>query len=179
MQQKVQCMQLARQGFASGVAYFFNRLKKKNKATKCWLVQKEVAASGKIKIRKDNLNDLLDVDTHDLRYTRQQFLADAMHRFEEGAFCYSWAEEGRLLGCVWITNEKMPMGEPVKDETTTRSVFSLSVLYCHRKERDQFSVFLQSVASELAVDHPHDKLYIITNCNEDLLFEKAGFRPSK
>jgi CelD/BcsL family acetyltransferase involved in cellulose biosynthesis len=179
MQQKVQCMQLARQGFASAVVYLFNRLKKQSKATKCWIFQKEMAASGTIKIQKDNLNDLLDVDTHDLRYTRQEFLADAMHRFEEGAHCYSWAEEGRLLGCAWLTNGTPAMTESGNRDEAKGDTFSLCRLYCHPKGRKGFPLFLQSVAHELAIDQPHDKLYIVTNCNEDLLFAKAGFRPSK
>jgi hypothetical protein len=83
------------------------------------------------------------------------------------------------LGCVWISTGKISMEEPGNAETTTAEVFSLSGLYCHRKGRQLFPIFLQSVVHALGVHHPHNELYIVTNCHEDLLFEKAGFRPSK
>jgi hypothetical protein len=116
---------------------------------------------------------------HDLRYTRQQFLADAMHRFEEGAHCYSWAEEGQLLGCVWVSNGMPVITESGNRDEAKGETFSLCRLYCHPKSRNRFPLFLQSVAHELAADGPHNELYLITNCHEDGLFEKAGFQLSK
>ncbi len=179
IQQKEKCMQVARQGLASGVANFFNGLKRQSKATTYWIVQKEVAAPGAIQVHTNDLNDLLAIDIRDLRYSRQQFLAGAMHRFEEGAFCYSWSEEGQLLGCVWISNGKVAMTESGNTDEAKGETFSLCALYCHQEGRKRFPLFLQSVAHELGVDHQHNELYIITNCHEDGLFEKAGFRKTK
>jgi CelD/BcsL family acetyltransferase involved in cellulose biosynthesis len=176
---KVKFVNVATQGFTSMFALFFDSLKKRRTTTTYGVVQKAVPVSGLLNIRKDSLNDLLDFDTHDLRYTRQEFLADAMHRFEEGAHCYSWVEEGRLLACAWITNGTPTMMESGNRDEAKGETFSLCSLYCHRKSRKCLPLFLQSVAKELGVDHPHDKLYIVTNCNEDMLFEKAGFRPSR
>jgi hypothetical protein len=176
---KVKFVNVARQGFTSLFALFFDILKKRGTTTTFLVVQKAVPVSGLLNIQKDSLNDLLDFDTQDLRYTRQEFLADAMHRFEEGAYCYSWVEEGRLLGCAWITNGTPAMTESGNRDEAKGDKFSLCSLYCHRKGRKSLPLFLQSVAHELVVDHPHDKLYIVTNCNENGLFEKAGFQPSK
>jgi CelD/BcsL family acetyltransferase involved in cellulose biosynthesis len=176
---KVKFVNVARQGFTSLFALFFDSLKKRGTTTTYGVEQKAVPVSGLLNIQKDRLNDLLNFDTHDIRYTRQQFLADAMHRFEEGAFCYSWAEEGQLLGCAWITNGTPSMMESGNKDEAKGETFSLCSLYCHRKGRKRLPLFLQSVAHELAADHPLDKLYIVTNGNENGLFEKAGFRPSK
>jgi CelD/BcsL family acetyltransferase involved in cellulose biosynthesis len=177
--QKEKFRQVARQGFTCWPAFVFSQVKRQRKATKCWAVQKPAPASGLLNIQKDNLNDLLDFDPHELRYSRQEFLAGAMRRFEEGAHCYSWAGEGRLMGCAWIANGKPDITEPGNGDEAKGETFSLCGLYVHRKGRKSFPLFLQSVMNELAVDHLHDEFYIITNCNEDLQFEKAGFRRSK
>jgi CelD/BcsL family acetyltransferase involved in cellulose biosynthesis len=178
-QQKEKFMHVAKQGSASWPVYVFNQVKWQSKAKKCWVVQKPVPASGLLPVQKDDLNELLEFDPHEVRYSRQEFLAGAMRRFEEGAHCYSWAEEGRLLGCAWITYGKPDSTEPGNGDDAKGAPFSLCGLYVHRKGRKRLPLFLQSVANELAVNHAHDKIYIITNCNEDLQFEKAGFIRSK
>jgi hypothetical protein len=83
------------------------------------------------------------------------------------------------LGCAWITNGKPDITEQGNVDEAKGETFSLCALYCHGQGRKSFPLFLQSVANELAVNNPNDKFYIITNCNEDLQFEKAGFRKIK
>jgi hypothetical protein len=85
--------------------------------------------AGLLNIQQDCLKDLLDFDTREIRYSQQEFLAGAMHRLEEGGHCYTWAENGVLLACAWVTNEND----------------SLCGLYCHPEARKQFPLFLQLV----------------------------------
>jgi hypothetical protein len=169
---KLKWMNAARQGFTASFACFFNKLKWRRKATTCWVVQKAFIGdtSGFLNIQKDNLKDLLDFDKRDTRYSQQQFLANAMQRFEEGAHCYSRAEEGVLLACAWVAE----CGNC--DNTEMRKIW-LSGLYCHPQGGEQFPFFLKSVVAEVAVDIPHEKFYIVANCDDYGFFKKAGFRP--
>lgn len=167
---RAKCIHVARQGFTSLFASFFQKLKWQRKATKCWMVQKDAKCStiGLLNIQKDNLKDLLNFDHRDPRYSQQEFLADAMHRLEEGEHCYSWAEDGVLLGCVWVTNGKSSV-------TEQGYILSLSDIYFHKKGRKRFSLFLKSVAAKAVVDVTNDRLYIITSRYDYIYFEKAGF----
>jgi hypothetical protein len=177
--QKVKTRNLAPQGLASLFRFFFSQLKKRGKTSKCWVVQQGFATSGLLSIRKDDLNDLLDLDPRDIRYSQQEFLAEAMKRFEEGAHCYTWAEEGLLLGCAWVTNLQSSIADYRFGHKTDGFIISLSQFYSHPKGRKQLSLFLRSVAKELAIGNPHDKFYIITDCLEEGAFENAGFRRMK
>ena len=163
---KEKLVRVTKQGIKPLFAYFFNQLKGRSKTTTCWIVPTifKTPAFGLLTIQKDNLNNLLDFDQRDIRYSQQEFLAGAMQRFEEGAHCYSWAEDGVLLGCAWITNMK-----------TEWSIISMSGLYCHPKGRNQFYRFLKSVAAEVAIDTTHSRIYIITESDNYSAFEKAGF----
>jgi CelD/BcsL family acetyltransferase involved in cellulose biosynthesis len=174
----VKLKKVTRQGFPSLFAGLLGKLKRRKKATECWVVQKDLtyAGSGLINIQKDNCKDLLDFDQQEVRYSQQEFLSDAMHRFEEGAHCYSWVKDGVLLGCAWVTNLK-----PATDESGNSKIegwgISLSGLYCHPGGRQQYADFIKAVAAEVAIDSPSDKFYIVTACDDDDLFEKAGFQP--
>jgi CelD/BcsL family acetyltransferase involved in cellulose biosynthesis len=176
---KVKFMHLARKDLTSLFAFFLSKLKRRRKTMKCWVVQNAFTTAGVIIIHKDNLNDLLDFDQQEITYSQQEFLADAMHRFEEGSHCYSWAEDGLLLGCAWLTGLPSSMAEYSYGHKIEGFIFSLSGLYCHPKARKRYSLFLQSIANELAVDNPHGKFYLITDSHEDPAFEKAGFRQMK
>jgi hypothetical protein len=176
---KVTLMNVARQGFTSICTFLFHRLKKRKKGATCWQVQKDLTGpgSGLLHIQKDNCKDLLDFDQREIRYSQQEFLAGAMHRFEEGEHCYTWVEEGMLLGCVWVTNGKPSTCESFSSEKIEGEIISLSALYCHPKGRKRYPDFLKAVAAEVAIDCPHNKLYIVTDCDDHRVFEKAGFRP--
>lgn len=176
---KAKFMNVARQGFASLFSFFFNQFKRRRKTVTCWVVQKGFATSGLLNIQQNDLHDLLDYDQREVRCSQQEFLSDAMHRFEEGAHCYSWAEEGLLLGCVWVANLQSSITEYKFCHITEGFIISMSGLYCHQKGRKQLSLFLRSVANVLAVDNPHDKFYLINDCHEDGAFETAGFQQLK
>ncbi|WP_207511008.1 GNAT family N-acetyltransferase [Longitalea luteola] len=178
-QRREKFMNIARRGFSSWVAYTANLLKERNKTMKCWVVQKGAAISGELNVQKDDLKNLMNYDPGDVRYSHQEFLSDAMRRFEEGGHCYTWADKGRLSGCAWVASQQSSVADNKFGGITDGSVFMLSNVYCHPKSRNQFPVFLQSVAKELAIDNPHDKFYIVTDSNDELLFEKAGFKRLK
>jgi CelD/BcsL family acetyltransferase involved in cellulose biosynthesis len=176
---KAQLMHIARQGFGSLFSLVVNKLKTQSKTSTCWAVQKGFATSGLLKIQKDNLNDLLDFDQRDVSYSKQEFLAAAMKRFEEGGHCYSWAEDGLLLACVWVDNVSASTAEFKYGRETAGIFISFTGLYCHPNSHKQFSLFLRSVANVLSLGNPHDKFYLITDYNDEKSFAAAGFSQLK
>ena len=161
--------------------YVLHRVKRRKTTTTCWAVQKEVtcAGSAQVNIQKDNCNHLLHFDRREIRYSQQEFLASAMRRFEDGEHCYTWMEDGKLLACAWVTNLKPAVYESNYSGKIEGWIISLSAMYCHPEGRKRFADFLQTVATEVAVDSPHNRFYIVTDCDEDRAFEKAGFRAHK
>lgn len=155
---------------------FIDKLKARSKDSKCWIVQyAALPTTGLMSIQQDNLQDLLEFDNHETWYSKQEFLSDAMRRLEIGEHGYSWVENGTLLGCAWLTTGKHATAESATGRTDGWFI-SLSGLYYHQKASKRLSLFLQSVAAELAADTICETFYIVNNCNDQRIFEKAGFR---
>ena len=164
-----------RQGVASFFALFYNKLRENRKTTKCWVVCKGFATSGLLNVRRNDLSHLLQYDQQGSWYSQQEFLAGAMHRFEEGGHCYTWAEDGLLMGCVWIANGQSSITDYKFAQETAGFIISLTALYYHPKGRKQLPLFLRSLAKILALDNSNSTFYLLTDCQEDLAFKKAGF----
>ncbi|OQP52851.1 hypothetical protein A4H97_24455 [Niastella yeongjuensis] len=162
-------------GLGAMSARFVDKLKRHSEVSKCWIVQyNTLPTTNLLPIQKDNLHDLLEFDSHETWYSKQEYLSEAMRRQEGGEHCYSWVEDGKLLGCAWLTNGKHATAE--YDAGKTEGWFiSLTGLYYHQKGRKRLSVFLQSVAAELAADTIYETFYIVNNSNDQRIFEKAGF----
>jgi CelD/BcsL family acetyltransferase involved in cellulose biosynthesis len=162
-------------GLAAMSTRFIEKLKRRSKVSKCWIVQyPALPTTGLLPIQKDNLQHLLEFDNHETWFSKQQYLADAMRRLEIGEHCYSWVENGKLLACAWLTNGKHATAESAIGKTEGWFV-SLSGLYYHQKGRTRLSIFLQSVAAELAADTICETFYIVNKCDDQRVFEKAGF----
>jgi CelD/BcsL family acetyltransferase involved in cellulose biosynthesis len=170
---------VAKQGILQSSTYLINKLKPNKKTSKCWAVQKVNATSGVFNLQYDDLKDLLNFDNREIRYSQQEFLSDAMRRFEEGAHCYTWTDNGLLLGCAWIANMQSAINGYNYGNETEDFILSLSGVYCHRKGRKGFPNFLRSLANALALDAIQNKLFIVTDYNDDRSFELAGFQRLK
>jgi hypothetical protein len=99
-------------------------------------------AAKKISLHKDSLNDLLQFGKR-TNISRWEFLADAMRRFDIGQHCFTWIEDGRLLGCAWFSypdNAEATNNNPVTDKT-----FELQSLYFDAGAKDRLCSFLHSV----------------------------------
>jgi len=154
---------------------FIEKLYRRSDVLKCWIVQYPALPTiGLLPIQKDNLQHLLEFDDHETWYSKQEFLSEAMRRLETGEHGYSWVENGTLLGCAWLTNGRHATAE--SDTGKTHGWFiSLSGVYYHQKGRKRLSLFLQSVAAELAADTIYETFYIVNDSKDQLIFEKAGF----
>ncbi|MCS3802202.1 GNAT family N-acetyltransferase [Niastella sp. OAS944] len=170
---------VARQGILQSSAFLIDKLKPGNKTAKCWAVQRDNTNAGVFSLQYDDLKDLLNFDDREIRYSQQEFLSDAMRRFEEGAHCYTWTDNGLLLGCAWIGNMQSSINGYNYGNETEDFIMSLSGIYCHRKGRKGFPYFLRSVANALALDAVQNKLFIVTDYNDDRSFELAGFQRLK
>jgi CelD/BcsL family acetyltransferase involved in cellulose biosynthesis len=162
-------------GFAAMSTRFIDKLNRHSEVSKCWIVQSNaLPATGLLPIQKDNLQDLLEFDSKETWYSKQEFLSDAMRRLETGEHGYSWVENGILLGCAWLTTGKHATA--ISDTGKTDGLFiSLSGLYYHQRGRNRLSLFLQSVAAKLSADTVHGTFYIVNTSNDQRVFEKAGF----
>ncbi|HUP13508.1 MAG TPA: GNAT family N-acetyltransferase [Niastella sp.] len=172
-------MHVARQGLVQSSTYLIDKLKPNKKTSHCWAVQKNNTTSGVFKLQYDDLKDLLNFDDREVRYSQQEFLSDAMRRFEEGAHCYTWTNNGLLLGCAWIANMKSEVNGYSYGNETEDFMLSLSGVYCHRKGRKNFPYFLRSLANALALDAVQNRLFIVTDYNDNRSFELAGFQRLK
>lgn len=170
---------IARQGILQSSAFLIDKLRHNKKTAKCWAVHKENTNTGVFSLQYDDLKDLLNFDDREIRYSQQEFLSDAMRRFEEGAHCYTWTDNGLLLGCAWIANMQSAINGYNYGNETEDFIMSLSGIYCHRKGRKGFPYFLRSVANALALDAIQNKLFIVTDYNDDQSFELAGFQRLK
>lgn len=170
---------VTRQGILQSSTYLIDKLKPNKKTAKCWTVQKVNATSGLFDLQYDDLKDLLNFDHREIRYSQQEFLSDAMRRFEEGAHCYTWTDNGLLMGCAWIGNMQSAINGYSYGNETEDFILSLSGIYCHRKGRKGFPYFLRSLANALALDSIQNRLFIVTDCDDDRSFELAGFQRLK
>lgn len=137
------------------------------KSARCWMapLMDKACTDDLPSIQKDSLQDLVDFDPREKQCSRKTFLAAAGERIEAGEHCYTWAEGGTLLACVWVSK-------------ADGMFHSLAGLYCHAKGRERLPDFIKSVAAELSATASSscEKLYIVTDCGEETAFEKAGFQ---
>jgi hypothetical protein len=126
---------------------------------------------------RDSLGDLLCYEQEKGKPTRWEFLAASLHCFEQGGHCYTWAEGGRLLLCVWVHGSKSaPAGKGVRSE---EGVW-LSDLYCHAEGQDRLEAFLKATAAAAAASSSLERVYgWATNAFMCRSFEAVGFRQLK
>ncbi|THU39346.1 GNAT family N-acetyltransferase [Niastella caeni] len=129
----------------------------------------------KISLHKDNLTDLMQYNFgRGTDATKWEFLGDAMFRLERSQHCYTWIENGRLMGCAWFgypepSNEKKENNNPEAGNT-----IEFQHIYCHSAAKDRLSDFLKGVID--AAVNKEGKNRILTS--DPLLsqaLEAAGF----
>jgi CelD/BcsL family acetyltransferase involved in cellulose biosynthesis len=91
-----------------GLSYFLERLvaslnQPPRLCTYIWTSAIVPTALAGFTINRNSLQDLLCFDPVESMLTRWEFIHDAMCRFEEGKSCYTCCEEGRLVGCIWVS----------------------------------------------------------------------------
>lgn len=161
---------LKKQGYTSLLAYFVSRLKRRNKTKSSWQIPISAIDTDKIlPLQKDNLNHLVDFKKGEIIYTRQEFLTDALQRFEEGEHCYTWVENDTLLACAWIANPKFPIDQ----YGIPGQAVVLSGLYWHPKYKEQLPSFLRAVAVNAYPGNQNTSIYIVTNTNDYRIIKKA------
>lgn len=113
-------------------------------------------------IQKNSLSALLDFEQQDIAMTRWEFIATAMRRFEEGEHCFSWAEAGRLMACVWVGSPK-PIAEGKSQSTVDeQGTIIMQGLYCHSSGRNKLETFLKATAAQVADIRDGAKVFAAT-----------------
>jgi hypothetical protein len=130
-----------------------------------------------ILLQKDSLSDLLDFEQHPGKITRWEFLSAAWHRFEQGGHCYTWAEGGRLLACVWVDGSTSIANSQVNVDT--KDCVWLRELYCHAAGRDRLDSFLRVAVAAVGGCTNVPVYTVATNAFMSREFEAAGFKELK
>lgn len=126
-------------------------------------------------LQKDGLRDLLDYEQQRGKLTRWEFMEAAMRNFEQGWHCYTWAEGGRLLGCVWV-GRTIPSAE-AKDSGPLEDGVVLQELYCHEAGGERLQHFLGAVAAEASANSDSKRVFALAEhafMHEAL--QRVGFR---
>ncbi|MFD2247989.1 GNAT family N-acetyltransferase [Pontibacter ruber] len=113
-----------------------------------------------LQVHKDNLSDLLNYEQRGSLQTRWEFLEEAMHRFEVGEHCYSWSEQGQLLGCAWVGAADQE-AQRVHLSQLPEGVALVQGIYCHPAAYDRLLSFLAAVVKE-ALGEPNAPAIVIS-----------------
>lgn len=100
-----------------------------------------------ILIKRCNLQDLLCFDQTKSFVSKQEFLRDAMKRFELGEQSFTWVEDGYLLACAWLHGPNRSR----KDKRTfifPEGCVVVHNVYYHPLAKDRLSKFLHTVKLE-------------------------------
>jgi CelD/BcsL family acetyltransferase involved in cellulose biosynthesis len=167
---------LRRRSALSVVKGMAERLHKKRKQ-QLYLVQaNRLPAAIKVTLHKDNLRDLMQFECGKRAdVTRWEFLGNAVYRLERGQHCYTFAENGRLLCCAWLSYPDAASAEKDSDLVRDHTI-ELQGFYCHEAARDRLPDFLHGML-EATMNKERNSIYFLAN---DRLFcramEEAGFR---
>ncbi|HUP13509.1 MAG TPA: GNAT family N-acetyltransferase [Niastella sp.] len=145
---------------ASLIKQLFKRLEKKEKLQRFWLQSYALLSANRIMLNKDKITDLQQFTTPKRSgLTTWEFLSDAVYRLERGQHCYSWVENGCLMGCVWFNCQD---AQPAKNEgqQETDNTLEFTGLYYHTTARNRLKNFIIEVIN--AAVNKEKKNYILT-----------------
>ncbi|HEY0897709.1 MAG TPA: GNAT family N-acetyltransferase, partial [Sphingobacteriaceae bacterium] len=154
-----------------GIRHGLNKVKglfsgrKKNQA---YVIRRE-PNPGMIKVKKNNLYDLLQFDAKGSRITRWEFLAEAMKRFEYGEHAFTFTENGQLMACAWLRGK---YSVPIPDLNIPKLPEESAVIhaiYTHSRFT-RLQPFLNAVAEEVSCGQNKRDIYLISeNMSPEIL----------
>jgi hypothetical protein len=144
---------------ASLIKQLFKRFEKKEKPARFWVQSYSPLPAGNIILNKDNITDLQQFTTPKRSaLTRWEFLSDAVYRLERGQHCYTWVENGCLMGCVYFNSQDAQAKKEEQQETDNSLEFH--GLYYHATAGDRLNGFIKEVIN--AVVNKEKKNFVIT-----------------
>jgi hypothetical protein len=130
---------------ASIIKQIFKRFQRKEKLERFWVQSYALLPAGRIALSKDNICDLQQFSTTKRSaLTKWEFLSDAIYRLERGQHCYTWVEDGCLMGCAWFIYQDV---QPAKHEEPQEADNTLEFmgLYYHATAQDRINGFIKAV----------------------------------
>ena len=122
-----------------------------------------------ILLQKNSLRDLLAFDDRGTLISRWQFLRNAMKRLENNETVYTWSKKGHLIGCVWLTENKVIDSDALQ----------LEGIYIHFTYRKRIAEFLKAIIDKIKQENMHSQLCALTTSSDKLLqktFIDMGFK---
>lgn len=168
---------LRRRGIATSLLYWIRGWRKKNRQ-RLYLLKDLSLYPSAYNLQKDSLADLLNFEQGEGKLTRWEFLEDAMRRFEAGGHCYTWAEEDRLLGCVWLYGPKTSPTDDTKGDSLAGEAVQLQGFYCHPTGHARLQAFMSAVAAAVSGEGKEGQVYAIAAPRDKVIchaLEAIGF----
>ncbi|ANE49205.1 GNAT family N-acetyltransferase [Flavisolibacter tropicus] len=124
-----------------------------------------IAFNDSMAINKNELSDLLLFVANGTLQTRWEFLEDAMRRYGHGESSYTYCKDGRLLYCIWRTNNVEPIaaGNKLATEKRKEENFQLENMYCHSEGREKQNEFLKAVAHAITEENQNATIRVVTS----------------
>jgi hypothetical protein len=145
---------------ASLIKQLFKRFQKKEKLQRFWVQSYSLLPAGRIALNKNNISDLQQYSTAKRSaLTKWEFLGDAVYRLERGQHCYTWVENGCLMGCAWFIYQDV---QPAKNEEHQEADNTLEFtgLYYHTTAQDRLNGFIKEIIN--AAVNKERKNFILT-----------------
>ncbi|WP_162426747.1 GNAT family N-acetyltransferase [Pontibacter pudoricolor] len=145
--------------------HLLENLASKDKAKKYkvyQLKQGSVAGEVSVRVRKNSFKDLLDYNQGLSKQTRWEFLEDAMHRFEVGEQSFTWAEDGVLLACAWLSDPKTLIKSNKLEVELPGNAQVLQILCSHQNSKAELESFIAGVTGMIYSEIKNAELYAIT-----------------
>lgn len=177
---KARVQQLKRQGIISFVGGKINRLISPPKDKVYAAYANALASAVSFPVNKNNLNDMLCFEAKGTWMSRWEFLEDAMDRYENGENSYTYCEDGRMLGCVWIAEKQEANREQNTPAADKR--IQLHHVYCHPLGQAKQKEFLAAVAAAVAKEGKIEMLYALASDKDKALcrtLETIGFKSAE
>ena len=131
---------------ASLIKLLFKRFQKKEKLERFWVQSYALLPAGRVALNKDNIADLQQFSTAKRSaLSKWEFLSDAIYRLERGQHCYTWVEDGCLMGCAWFSYQDV---QPVKEDEQQQeadNTLEFTGLYYHVAAQDRLNGFIKAV----------------------------------
>ncbi|MBJ6118249.1 GNAT family N-acetyltransferase [Pontibacter sp. BT310] len=126
------------------------------------LSQENLGGKFSIEARRNSFKDLLDYSQGLSKQTRWEFLEDAMHRFEIGEQSFTWAEDGVMLACAWLSEAKTLIKSNILEVELPETAQVLQIFCFHQNGKAELECFIASVAGMIHSEIKNAELYAIT-----------------
>lgn len=146
----------------NGFQKFVKQLKSKD-TIEIYLSQDALSTSTRsdtLKIKKNNISDLLKFDPLHSHFTRRHFLKEAVRRMEMGEYPITWTEKDILIGCAWIHKHTF------STNNSETGILEIGGCYYHPKSGNQMEAYILEIVRLASSDNFPEKIKFSISVSE-------------